>query len=192
MPTVGPLPTPSELAGQVIHLLSRAEALFGPRNSSYTFQGITFFRDGPCLVYPPGHLPVVQIALHQECVAPTYYPDQFLHQLSHEVVHLLEADGGQDGTMLEEGAAVWFSINEPVYWDDGYASLAHMDCLGEVGNYGVAYRHYLNLTAIEPDAVRLIRAYCRLGDVTADVIQSVAPTCPRSVAEELCVRRKMR
>ncbi|MGE5546243.1 MAG: hypothetical protein ACM33T_05070 [Solirubrobacterales bacterium] len=83
--------------------LEHAEALFGPRDRSWTLLGIEFAASGPAVWYPNRERGYVVIQLQ-----PTAADDAVLGcwQLAHEAVHLLSPV--ISATFLEEGLATFF------------------------------------------------------------------------------------
>lgn len=193
MPTIGPCPSQDELRSRAPALLRAAEEAFGTREAGWDFAGVLHRDDGPIIYFPPLSSNAVQIALAESCRSPKYFPDQFLYQLAHEVVHLLEPNRDPPTTMLEEGAAVWFSINGPTFWSDGHKA----DCVARVercdGNYGVAYRAYCELIAAYPQAVKTIRqSGIRMREIDPDLMARMFPNVSRETREVLCEKRQMR
>jgi hypothetical protein len=87
-------------------MLSRAESLYGPRDSSWTILGVEFAPNPPPMIWYPGNCKHIAIrlapnALNSEAVA--------LYQLAHECIHLLAPTGSNKANVLEEGVATAFA-----------------------------------------------------------------------------------
>ena len=97
-------------------LLAEAERLYGPRDATYRFAGVRFDPKGPHLRFSPTW-DEIWIELSPSTMT---YPDQALHQLAHEVIHLLAPDRSPPAVMLEEGLAVHFSVYAPTFISPTY------------------------------------------------------------------------
>ena len=95
------------LENQVEPLCHEAEEHFGPRDEGWIFKGISFVEDGPRIYFPPGNTAFVQIQLSLQARTDR---ERGFYQLAHEVVHFLVPNRATPTIMLEEGAAVWFSL----------------------------------------------------------------------------------
>lgn len=133
-------------------LLSKAEAWYGKRDTTWTFTEVTFSPKGPHLYYPPGKDKLVEIQLMTGAVG-----DQALYQLSHEIVHLLAPVRQPPATMLEEGLAVKFSLDAPIYSNRAY-KIAALEDLKTTVNYGDAYNLVTELLASVPNAIKKLRS----------------------------------
>ena len=104
-----PLPSGSgwtwTLASRLGAMLSDAEALFGPRDASYTILGIEF-RDGVPQTWYPNNCRHIVVQLGRDCLIDAH---QAIFQLAHECIHLLGPAPGSPATVLEEGLATYFS-----------------------------------------------------------------------------------
>jgi hypothetical protein len=177
-----------QLNGRVEDLLRGAEQFFGPRVRSYQ-TGVFFLDVGPML-HVQGDLAL--IVLSEDA---WQYPDQALHQLAHEVVHLLSPLPGEPlACMLEEGAAVWFSIFGPAF-RSGYRDLAagYIQRDPSSANYRDALALYEELIGLHPRAVQTIRerqpSFHELN--AADLVATIPGVTP-AFADRLLERRQMR
>lgn len=163
-------------------LMSEAEHRFGPRDTRWFFTGIEF-ADCPCpIIYYPGNRPLhVAIRL---TLAAANDPNAAYFELAHEVVHLLAPTERMNGSaratanVLEEGMASRFqqdiadqmNLNQFVTWPSYVAAMGHYDAL----------------RAIDPDAVRRIRAaYPELRDLTDVGLMGIVPGAPAQLAQAL-------
>ena len=103
-------------------MLPMAEGLFGPRDLSYTIQGIEFAPGIPHIWYF-GNLKHILIRLGSEAATDM---SRACYQMAHETVHLLAPTGSNDANNLEEGVACYFAayymkkrMNEPC-WHPGH------------------------------------------------------------------------
>jgi hypothetical protein len=97
--------------------------------------------------------------------------------------------------MIEEGAAVWFSLNVPNFTSCAYKQMAkhHVETAPEAANYRDALKFYHELVAIEPEAIKILRAIDpRLDNLTPGAIQQFIPGVSQDLAGRLCQRRQMR
>ncbi|AXY01308.1 hypothetical protein L2726_004737 [Vibrio parahaemolyticus] len=88
-------------------LMSEAEALFGTRDESKVIYQPDWHVDGPHIRYSAnkdGAFAELSFAAQTNWRLAVY-------QLAHETVHLLDQHGGQQTILLEEGAAVRFSLD---------------------------------------------------------------------------------
>ena len=97
-------------------LLADAEAMFGPRDASFTPLGVEFSGDRPQVWYP-GNRNHVSILLTDSARTDT---NQAIFQLAHEVVHLLAPTGGANAPLVEEGLAALFQQRASETYDLGY------------------------------------------------------------------------
>jgi hypothetical protein len=136
---------------QALVLLAEAERLYGPRDATYRFAGVTFDPGGPNLWYSLTS-DEIWIKLSPSTII---YPDQARHQLAHEVIHLLAPNRSPTTVMLEEGLAVHFSVYAPTFFTPTYRldTLKHLSTSSEARNYLDALSVYNELVAIEPNAI---------------------------------------
>ncbi|MGE4502603.1 MAG: hypothetical protein AB7D03_07020 [Thiomicrospira sp.] len=88
-------------------LLAEAEALFGERNKSKTIYQPSWDPDGPHIRYTPNK----DGAFAELGNNAKNNWRLVVYQLAHETVHLLDQHGGERTILLEEGAAVRFSLD---------------------------------------------------------------------------------
>lgn len=171
-------------------LLANAEALYGPRDLSWTFAGVGLHADGPHIWYP--NLPERRVEIHIATDALAY-PNQVLYQLAHEVIHLL-APGGSSAPMVEEGIAVKFSIEVPNFPSGNYRDLARKHIASNPGsaNYRDAVEAVDQLLISAPDAISRLRSKrTSFKDWTPDFIRSEIEI-DEDLATRLCEVRSMR
>jgi hypothetical protein len=101
------------LARHVSDMLTFAEQRYGPRDRDFTFVGVEFCEDGPCVWYPGAREEErkhIAIRLTLDCIneeARAWY------QLAHEVFHLLAPRTGSPPppvNIFEEGLAALFAL----------------------------------------------------------------------------------
>jgi hypothetical protein len=140
---------------QALRLLAEAERLYGPRDATYRFAGVRFDPKGPHLWFSPTWDETwIELSL-----STMTYPDQALHQLAHEVIHLLAPARSPPAVMLEEGLAVYFSVYAPTFISPTYRrdALKYLITTPEARNYLDALCVYNELVAIEPNAIVVLR-----------------------------------
>lgn len=172
-------------------LLAEAERLYGPRDATYRFAGVRFDPKGPHLRFSPTW-DEIWIELSPSTMI---YPDQALHQLAHEVIHLLAPNRSPPTVMLEEGLAVHFSVYAPTFISPTYRcdALKHLITTPEARNYLDALCVFNELVAIEPNAIVILRQKePKFHAMDPSFIISVIPQVREELAERLCERRQMR
>lgn len=163
-------------------LLKKAELVFGSRDTDCTFSGVTKCQGGPMLIYSGDKQAMIGISSDaDEC--------QLLFQLAHEVVHLLSPRAGQsDAMMIEEGAAVWFSIYGHEFPIADYKDRALEHIHTDVGsrNYRRALDLYVELEAFYPNSIRALRAaQLWFYEMTPEfIVEKVGAS--RELADQLC------
>jgi hypothetical protein len=181
----------AEKREQALRLLAEAERLYGPRDATYRFAGVTFDPKGPHLRFSPTW-DEVWIELSPSTMT---YPDQALFQLAHEVIHLLAPNRSPPAVMLEEGLAVHFSVYAPTFISPTYRrdTLKHLITTPEAQNYLDALCLYNELVAIEPNAIVVLRQKePKFHAMDPPFIMSMIPQVREELAERLCERRQMR
>lgn len=178
--------------GLVPGLLKQAEENFGARLQGWDFQGVTFQKNGPHIFFPlSSNGNVIKIALDPDTVG---YPDRFLYQLSHEVIHLLAPNESPPTIMLEEGVAVYFSLHFPQFRSADYknVNISRFDAPDGPVNYRDAYKLYLKLIDHDPDAVKKLRAGVpEFYNMKPDYLVNTLGI-NHCFADALCERRQMR
>jgi DNA-directed RNA polymerase subunit F len=151
-----------------------------------------FSGDNPSVRILPGQ-PVAVIVLQMDGADDL---DTALAFLAHELVHCLHLHGGEyRPPMIEEGAAVRFSIMEAVRRNIAFAvTLWHHQTTGpDAEHYAEALAAVEQLLAIEPEAIRRLRTEnADWSAITAERILAVAPACPPELAAVLAEVREMR
>lgn len=118
-------------------LMTKAESLYGQRDKSYVIDDIIFVKDnGPCICYPSTKH--IKIRLTEDC---KYDINLATYQLSHEVIHCLHPNKIADVTFLEEGVAVYFSVNNTI------------DLQPSIDKYKLAYLSICNLLEYDKDII---------------------------------------
>jgi hypothetical protein len=123
------------------------------------------------------------------------YPDQALHQLAHEVIHLLAPDRSPPAVMLEEGLAVHFSVYAPSFISPTYRRnvLEYLVTSPEARNYLDALCVYNELVAIEPNAIVVLRQKePKFHAMDPSFIMCMIPRVRQELAARLCERRQTR
>jgi hypothetical protein len=175
-------PLPS-LTRQLGLFLEEAEALFGPRDRSFTLLGIEF-NDGPNrLVYPNTHHDQIIVQLSNESRDSR---DQALFQLAHETVHVLSPVDVGTTTALEEGLATYFSLTAPHFADPTYAQRGEATLTGKFQAYRDALNDVRALLSVDRKVIGRIRRANRLfASITAKRLREAAPHCSAEVAGRL-------
>jgi hypothetical protein len=172
-------------------LLAEAERLYGPRDATYRFAGVRFDPEGPRLRFS-ATWDEIWIELSPSTMI---YQDQALHQLAHEVIHLLAPNRSPSTVMLEEGLAVHFSVYAPTFISPTYRrdALKYFITTPEARNYLDALCVYNELVAIEPNAIVVLRQKePKFHAMDPSFIMSMIPQVREELAERLCERRQMR
>lgn len=154
-------------------LLAEAEARFGPRDHRWTILGVEFSRtEGAPSIWYPGSRGQIAIQLTSDARRNAA---QGIFQLAHEVVHLLAPIGRTGALVIEEGTATMFSRDV-------------VPAVGlTVASYAEAERQVRELEQVRPGAIKAARAIePRFNAFTPELILSVAPEVPASLATSLC------
>lgn len=178
------------LRGEIPRLMSRAEELFGPREPGWEAPELHQMAQGPMAV---AAVQPSRVLIFLNSVILSF--DQGLYQLSHEIVHALGHNNQTEANMLEEGAAVWFSLYGHEYPMQGYLAAAEYRLSAPDGptNYFDALKLYNEMNAVHPGAVRKIRqADPRLDRQTPASLRQLLPEISQDLAGRLCERRGMR
>jgi hypothetical protein len=96
--------------------------------------------------------------------------------------------------MIEEGLAVWFSIEAPKF-SPGYRekAISHLASSTDATNYLAARNLYLALTAVEPNAIRVLRKkQPNFFEMNPSFIKQTIPQISDVLADQLCEEREMR
>ena len=181
----------AEKREQALGLLAEAERLYGPRDATYRFAGVALDPEGPRLRFSPTR-EETWIVLSPSTIT---YPNQALHQLAHEVIHLLAPHRSPPAVMLEEGLAVHFSVYAPTFIPPTYRldALKHLSTSPEGRNYLDALCVYNELVAIEPNAIVVLRQKePKFHAMDPSFIMCMIPRVRPELAARLCERRQMR
>lgn len=164
-------------------LLEKAEALFGPRDKTFTLLGIEFHEGPNRLNYPNVERDQIVIELSMEA---TRNRDQALFQLAHETVHILAPVNVGATTVLEEGLATYFSLTAPDFANPSYAQRSEESLTGKFQPYRDALDDVRALLFMDPTVVSRIRQTNELfGSITVRRLREAAPHCPTEVATRL-------
>lgn len=167
-----------------LHMVN-VELRFGARDESWVFLGFALHENGPHIRYlgPQGHK-FLSIELQSETAV---FPDlnRLQYQLAHETVHLLAPGGpGVKAPLIEEGLATLYSLDCGMYYDADYPQRCR-ECLSET--YARALGLVQELLALDENAItRLRQVEPCFAAMTPDLIRSVLPQVPVSLAEQLC------
>jgi hypothetical protein len=173
-------------------LLGKAEKEYLKRDTNYEFLGVVVHEKGPLLDLSIPRKATIWVSKTAET-----RPLQCIHQIAHEVIHLLAPrqfpPDEPQATMLEEGLATYFSIYGPDF-PKKYVeeSEIHFETKPEASNWREALALYNELIAIEPDAIRILRAVKpSFHDMTVDSIRKAIQEVPEELAVRLIERRIM-
>lgn len=183
-----------DMDAEIPPIFERAVAEYGPEqwDNGWAIGGVVFHGANPITRPVPGH-PLVVIVLHMEGVDDM---NNALAFLAHELVHCLCLGKEEHSApMIEEGAAVRFSIMEAARRDPVFAAVlqGHQTTAPGAENYAEALMGVERLLAIEPEAIRRLRTEDPdWAAITAERILKVAPSCPPELAAVLAEVREMR
>lgn len=173
-------------------LWPRAEAMFGPAAmDGWELAGVTFVKGGPIVAHVPELGQSLLIILSPKAKEDR---DEALFQFSHELAHCLYPMQGRQPPMIEEGCCVKFSLEAPIYSEPGYAKNAYQNMISNpaASNYVIAHMTVQDLLAIDPDAIRKLRARePNWNNITPLMILDVVPSFPPGYAILLCDVRDM-
>lgn len=156
-------------------MLVRAEALYGPRDASYTMLGIEF-SIGPPQIWYPGSRKHVVVQLNITALQDNYLAR---YQLAHECIHLLSPTGGPHALVLEEGLAVAFAEDSVGPNSDGQTPTNDP-------KYAAACRLVRTFISRYPDAIKRLRAIePGISKITPDRFRSEVPDLPPAITERL-------
>lgn len=135
-------------------MFEKAEVLFGKSSSTQIFQGVKIVDIGaPCLF---NYVNKTVIHLNTNVISNNKFDIERLYfQLSHEVCHLLFADGMENTNVLEEGVTTYFSkyYSRLMNGCDTYADAS----LILAPNYRNAYLLIERLMGEDPKSIKKIR-----------------------------------
>jgi len=171
-------------------ILRDAERKYLPRDNSYQFFGCRLAPKGP------------NIRFHDEFTgfwielssSASNNKDRLHYQIAHEAIHCLAPVRNPPAKMIEEGLAVWFSLDNPTF-SGNYRELAveELRTLPINANYLEARNCFLELTAVDPNAIRVLRKkQPNFFDMTPAFIKKMIPSVTDDLAERLCEEREMR
>jgi hypothetical protein len=169
------------LTRQLGLFLDKAEALFGPRNTSFTLLGIEFHNGPNRVIYPNGKQIIIQLTKEAHG-----NHDRALFQLAHETVHVLAPVDVGTSTVLEEGLATYFSLTAPDFADPTYAQRSEATLTGKFRAYGDALNDVRALLRVDPTVIARIRKPNELfASITPSRLCEAAPHCSTEVADRL-------
>ncbi|CAA2108967.1 hypothetical protein MBUL_04460 (plasmid) [Methylobacterium bullatum] len=179
-----------DLAGP---MLARAQEEYGQIlwTADWALMGVLFHGDNPSVRQVPG-MNRVAVVLPMSGADDTDIATAFL---AHEVIHCMYLAGECTPPMIEEGAAVRFSLIEAAAVSPDFAELLreHQTTGPEVAHYAEALVAVEWLLKLAPEAIRTLRA--KNPDwkaITPERIKAVAPQVPAALASVLCEVREMR
>lgn len=169
------------------HALARAEALFGPRDPSWTPLGVEFSDQPAPQVWYPRFGSADRFIAVQLTRSAARDETEALFQLAHEAVHVI-APIGPDvvASRFEEGLATWFSLRYLV--EDGRGLTP--DYIAS-RRYRAAFNDVAALAAAHPgdafaSGVRRLRALAgAFSPVTPSQLRSAFPEATPALAEAL-------
>jgi hypothetical protein len=160
-------------------MLRKAEKDFLPRDNSYEFFGFQFAEKGPNIRFNEGYTGFcVEVSN-----SASGDKDRLQYQIAHEVIHFLAPVRKPPAKMIEEGLAVWFSLEGPKF-SPGYreSAIAQLESSADEGNYLEARNLYLALTSAEPNAIRVLRQkQPNFFEMTPSLIKQTIPRISASV-----------
>lgn len=158
-------------------ILNEAEKLYGRRDVSIILDKITIHEKDYPEIVPSGDTNVT-IYLTKECKENLTFAS---YQLSHEIIHFLKPSffSGSSANYLEEGVAVYFSIN---FTKSNY---------GEINisnpNYKKANDLVVELLSYDENIIfRLRKLKESLSLITSEDILSICPLIPKKLTDEVC------
>ncbi|WP_157182201.1 hypothetical protein [Methylobacterium sp. WSM2598] len=187
-------PVFARILSQFDHLYKKVQELYGPKSDldGYQFSRVILENNGPHIRFFDRDPNEVAIALNYRVLNDE---PQGLCQLAHEIVHLLYVRRDKKANMLEEGAAVNFSIYGPIYQSGDYRDKIFSYLVTEpcAKNYADALDLYRKLPSIDDKAIIKIRAiHPDMSDVKPGDIQRILPGVDDGLAAQLCEKRQMR
>lgn len=164
------------LASWLGDLLFQAESQFGERDRSFTVVG-TEFREGVPQIWFPGNRNHVVVQLSTVCLQN---PHQAVFQLAHECVHLLNPRVQGTATLLEEGVATVFSVQQT------QRLFGYRFGIGDSA-YECAADTVEPLLQAVPDGVRQLRSRCgSISSASPTHLMDIWPALSVDAASELC------
>lgn len=156
------------------NLLTRAETMFGPRDSTKRIYQPVFGHDVPHLVNTPTYDGAF-VALSE--AAAGYWPT-VVYEMAHETVHLLDPVAGIT-TRFEEGVAVGFSI-------EMVRDLTNHPMFPEIPSYVEAYKLMQSLPVTWNNAAMIFRKqYGRMSLATPESLRLIFPEADTDVLAKL-------
>lgn len=174
-------------------MLERAQEQYGPVvwEDGWAFEGVVFYGDDPS-VRPLPDMKRFVIVLPADGIDDQEVALVFL---AHELVHCTHVDGKGDAPMIEEGAAVRFSLIEAAALSPVLAAALreHQTTAPGAEHYAEALAAVERLLDLDPQAIRTLRAANPdWNAITPERIRAVVPSASEELAELLCEVRGMR
>ncbi len=167
------------LASRLSALLNEVEQRFGSRDHLFTIVGIEFREGGVPQCWFPGNRKHVVIQLSTSCLADVR---RSVFQLAHECVHLLNPVLSGTASVLEEGLATLFSLQQTE------ALFGSRYPVGDAA-YERAAQLVGPLLRADAGAIQRLRSDGKsLSAVTAADVRNVYPDLPDDHVDELCQR----
>ena len=166
------------LASRLGQLIAFAEERFGPRDTTYCVLGTEFSVSGP-QVWFPGNRKHIVVQLSLNCLTNA---QSALYELAHETVHLLAPREEKVASVLEEGLATLFSIQQmrrhygQGWWDNRPGN----------ANYYTAASQAQALLEQDSEAVKKLRQQePRMSYITSEMIMHHCPSTSKELARAL-------
>lgn len=152
-------------------LLAKAETLYGQRDKSYAIHDIVMSNeDEPGIDFIDDY--TIIISLGKDCISPT--TDITKYQLSHEIIHCLQPNEQQDVTILEEGVAVYYSLQ------------CSPDIRISTLEYKIAYDLINELLVYDNELIKKVRMYeSNLSRLTPTILLNACHDIPMYLISEL-------
>lgn len=157
-------------------IMNTVELLFGEKDSTFQFIGISLSEDAPCLYFPNGYeTKKVEIRITSDC---EYNLTKAVYQTSHECVHLLFPNPLGTSTYLEEGIATFFAI---WYTNNNYGPIRNSD-----KKYSIAANLAGMLHQSCPELIKKLRAIePNTAKITQRMILKYYPTLNETLVNAL-------
>lgn len=163
------------LTSRIGGILRDLETRFGPRDASFTLLGFEFCGERP-QVWFPGDCQHVVIQLSESAMSDLV---EAVYQASHECVHLLDPVIAGTESVLEEGVAASFALEQARRLNAAFSSGA--------SKYSFAAALADEVTSKHPEAIVKIRDHgIRFSSITPDQLQASCPGLEKRTADILC------
>jgi hypothetical protein len=158
------------------HILSVAEAKYGPRDYSYTILGVEFNQDGHPRIWYPGNCKNIVIQISLNCINDL---NRAVFQVAHEAIHCLSPTGIKSANILEEGLANLFSIEYALENGSGV-------WIPNNQKYSDPSELVKRLIKIDPEIIKKLREIePTISAINKDLILKINPDVPEELADAL-------